>query len=131
MVKDLAEGSGEAKLENWISYILIAGVLVSLALETVGIILFYRLYHSVSISHGAEMFVRGQDFFTFLVRLLYEMPTDITAFRLMTLGIAILILTPYLRAVMSVVYFARQRNLKYLFITLFVLVILTASLMRH
>jgi uncharacterized membrane protein len=40
-------------------------------------------------------------------------------------------MTPYLRVVASVVYFGLVRNAKYLIITLFVLIILTASLLVH
>jgi uncharacterized membrane protein len=53
------------------------------------------------------------------------------AIGLMTLGIVLLILTPYIRAVLSVIYFGSRGNLKYLVITSFVLAILTVSLLIH
>jgi uncharacterized membrane protein len=40
-------------------------------------------------------------------------------------------ITPYVRVLASVVYFGVVRNLKYVIITAFVLVILTASLLVH
>jgi uncharacterized membrane protein len=46
----------------------------------------------------------------------------------MTLGIAILMLTPYVRVILSVIHFSRERNIKYVLITLFVLALLTISL---
>jgi uncharacterized membrane protein len=49
----------------------------------------------------------------------------------MVLGIAALILTPYIRAITSVIYFASRKNLKYCLITFFVLAVLTMSLMMH
>jgi uncharacterized membrane protein len=131
MVNREREGSGETWLETWISYILISGVLVSLVLEVAGITIFYRASHSMAISQDSSMFVRGQNFFAFLGRLFHETLSGVTALRLMTLGVAILILTPYVRAALSVIYFASTKNIKYLLITLFVLTVLTVSLMMH
>ena len=130
MRKD-AEGSGETRLENWVSYILIVGVLTSLFLEVAGVILFYRVSHSTAISHDRSMFIQGKNFFTFLYGTLCEASSGITALRLMILGAAILILTPYARTIMAVIYFASRKNIKYLFITLFVLAVLTLSLAIH
>ena len=131
MVRKEIEGSGETKLETGVSYVLIAGVVISLILEGLGMMLFYQAFHSFAISQGSAMFVRGRDFFTFLGGLLFETSGQVTAVRLMMLGIAVLILTPYVRAVMSVIYFAVTKNVKYVMITIFVLVILTISLMAH
>ncbi len=131
MVRREAGGSGETRLETWVSYVLIIGVVVSLALEVAGLILFYRTHRSFAISHGGAVFIRGRDFFSFFGRTLLETSNDITGLRLMVLGIAVLILTPYVRAVMSVIYFASRRNVKYCLITLFVLAVLTMSLMMH
>jgi uncharacterized membrane protein len=131
MVRMESEGSGETRLETWLSYVLISGVVISLILEVTGMILFYRASRSMAISESGAMFIRGQNFFMFLSRLFYETFSGITAFRLMVLGVAALILTPYVRAVMSVIYFASRKNVKYLIITLFVLTVLTASLLMH
>jgi uncharacterized membrane protein len=46
----------------------------------------------------------------------------------MSVGVVILILTPYVRVLMSVLYFAWEKNTKYILITLFVLLLLTISL---
>jgi uncharacterized membrane protein len=131
VVKKEIEGSGETRLEDGVSYVLIAGVVVSLILEVAGMILFFQAFHSFTISEGSTVFVRGRDFFAFLGRLLFETSRQMIALRLMMLGIAVLILTPYVRAVMSVIYFVATKNVKYTIITLFVLVILTISLMAH
>lgn len=128
MVRKESMGSGETRLETWISLVLITGVVVSLALEAAGLILFYRTHHSLAISHYGAVFTRGRDFFSFFGRMLLETSKGATGLRLMLLGIAVLILTPYLRAVMSVIYFASRRNVKYFLITLFVLTVLTMSL---
>ena len=129
-MKRLAAGSGDTKLEGVISYVLIIGVVTSLLLEIAGLILFYRAYGSLAISHDSRMFLRGENFFIFLARL-FSGSSAGWPIRLMTLGIAVLILTPYVRAIFSVIYFAVKENGKYLVITLAVLTILTISLLVH
>jgi uncharacterized membrane protein len=49
----------------------------------------------------------------------------------MTLGLVALILTPYIRVITSVIYFTWKKNSKYVLVTLFVLITLTASLALH
>jgi uncharacterized membrane protein len=131
MVNKGIPGSGETNLENWISRVLIVGVVISLILEGAGMMLFYRLYRSTAIFSDSAMSIHGQDFFTFLVRLVFETQAVPFPLYLMTLGITVLILTPYVRTAMSVFYFASVKNIKYLIITLFVLTILTVSLATH
>jgi uncharacterized membrane protein len=130
MVNHQGKGNGPATLEGLISYILITGVVISLFLEAAGLLLFYRSSGTLAISHGRPVIVRAEDFFALLGRLFSAAPSS-WPLRLMTLGIAILILTPYMRALLSVIYFAGQRNFKYLAVTLFVVIILTVSLLVH
>ena len=54
-----------------------------------------------------------------------------TPLHVLEFGIVLLMMTSYLRVVASVIYFGFAKNFKYLFITIFVLVILTASLILH
>ncbi len=129
-MKRIAGASGETKLEDVISYVLILGVLVSLMLEVAGMILFYGDYGSLAISQDSRMFLRGENFFAFLFQLLWGSSSGLSI-KVITLGIAVLILTPYVRAMLSVVYFGAKGNKKYLAITLFVFVILTISLLIH
>ncbi len=124
------KGSGAASLEGLISYILITGVVISLFLEAAGLVLFYRSSGNLAISHESRVILRADDFFALLGRL-FSAQSSSRSLRLMTLGIAVLILTPYVRAVLSVIYFASAKNFKYLAVTLFVLIILTASLLVH
>ncbi len=49
----------------------------------------------------------------------------------MTAGVIVLMLTPYLRVVLSAAYFAWEKDAKYVLITLFVLIVLTLSLVLH
>jgi uncharacterized membrane protein len=124
-------GSGESKLETSISYLLMTGVIVSLVLEVVGVALLYYSNHSLAISQGESAFIHGDDFFTFIVQQFRGSHPQGIGLQLMTIGIIVLILTPFIRLVTSVVYFGWEKNLKYVWITLFVLVVITLSLALH
>jgi uncharacterized membrane protein len=126
----VAAGKGDTKLEGVISYVLIIGVVTSLLFEVAGIILFYHAQGNLAVSHDGRMFLRGENFFIFLVRL-FSGSSASWPIRVITLGIAVLILTPYVRAMLSVIYFTVRGNVKYLVITLFVFTILTISLFVH
>ena len=122
---------GLAGLEAMISYILITGVVASLVLEAVGLFLFHREYGTLAISYDRRLVLYAHDFFNFLGRFFSaHAPGGDSAARLMALGMAILILTPYARTVLSVVYFASRKDFTYLAVTLFVLIVLTASMLR-
>jgi len=124
-------GSGESKLETTISYLLIIGVIVSLILEAVGLILFYYSFANLNILENEAVFIRGDNFFRFVVTIFQGENMQNNAILFMTLGLVTLILTPYVRVITSVIYFAWEKNRKYLLLTLFVLVILTVSLALH
>jgi uncharacterized membrane protein len=122
-------GSGESRLETVISWLLIVGVIVSLLLEIAGVALYYRSYHQLAISQDPSVFIQGKNFFTFI----YDQfrSGHGSAVRMMTAGLIILILTPYLRVIVSAIYFSREKNFKYVVITLFVLIVLTITLIKH
>jgi uncharacterized membrane protein len=120
--------NAESKFERIIGYILISGVVISLFLEVIGIILYYRSYGQFKILEDKAVFIHGKNFFYFLVELIQGEHIRQKALWLMTLGIAILMLTPYVRVILSVIHFSREKNSKYVLITLFVLALLTISL---
>jgi uncharacterized membrane protein len=124
-------GSGESKLETAISWLLIIGVMISLVLEIAGIALYYHTYHQLGISQDQSAFIQSKNFFTFIYDQLRYAQGASGAARIMTAGIIILILTPYVRVAVSAVYFAREKNIKYVVITMFVLIVLTITLIRH
>ena len=124
-------GNGESKLETGISYLLIIGVIISLVLEVAGIIIFYYSYRQLAISQDASMFIQGHDFFSFIWEQFQGEHMEGSAIPLMTAGIIVLILTPYVRVIASVIYFGWEKNIKYVLITLFVLVVVTLSLALH
>jgi uncharacterized membrane protein len=105
-------------------------VIISLILEMTGIILFYHSYGNLDVSQRKEVFIRGHDLFAFVANLLRGGNRQKDGILLMTLGITALILTPYLRVIMSVFHFAGEKNIKYALITLIVLILLTLSMAR-
>ena len=123
--------STASKLDRAISYLLITGVILSLILEVIGITVFYRVYGNLDVSENERMFIHAEDFFNFIYRLFEGTYAQDKAIFIMVLGISILILTPYMRVIMSVFYFIWERNIKYVGITLFVLIVLTISLITH
>jgi uncharacterized membrane protein len=124
-------GSGETKLETIVSYLLIVGVVVSVILEAIGITLYYGTYGNVQVSQNQAVFIKGMDFFAFIIYQTQHLLGTQNALLFMTLGLIILILTPYIRAITSVIYFAWEKHYKYVLITLFVLIVLTVSLTLH
>ena len=119
---------GRSKLESAISLLLILGVVTSLFLEALGITLYDYTSGQLNISEAPRFFIHGQNFFGFLHSLLVQGNAPTLSIYLMALGIAFLMLTPYVRVIVSVFYFAREKDLKFTFITLWVLVLLTLSL---
>lgn len=124
--------SSEEKLEAAISYILILGVMGSVIIEMFGIISYYQSNRNLSIVFQPGLAMKGVDFFSYagnLIRQLFLSPW--TPLQMIAFGLVLLMVTPYVRVVASVIYFGFAKNTKYLFITIFVLVVLTASLLAH
>lgn len=121
----------QSNLENAISYLLISGVLLSLILLFIGMVLLWRKQGGLAVSQDPSVFVQGHDFFSFIYHEVTGGGVKGLPLQLITLGVLVLLLTPYVRVILSVVFFARDRNLKYVLITIFVLIILTISLTLH
>lgn len=120
--------NNQKRLETAISNILRFGVLISVSLSTIGIILYYLSNGSEQVSLDSTWNVNTKNFFTFI----YQVPFSSSSFDfiLMSFGIVILMLTPYIRVITSIVYFAFVKDLKYLAITSIVFIIITLSLLR-
>ncbi len=113
-------------METVVGYILQVGVVLSIALLTVGL-----GWRWLTTGHFAiEYSIRGVNLFQFVVQDLRL--TAERAFRprlFVSLGIAVLLLTPYIRVLASMVLFAVvERNAKYTAFTGFVLLVLTYTL---
>jgi uncharacterized membrane protein len=121
----------ESKLEAIISILLAVGVIVSVVLEVIGIALYFGAYGNVEVSESSNVFITGENFFAFIVKEIQGIFISENALLFMTLGIIVLILTPYIRAITSCIYFGWEKNGRYVLITLFVIVVLTISLILH
>ena len=123
--------NSESKFEKAIGYLLITGVIISILLEVIGVVLLYRANGNLNISQDAGVYIKGHDFFSFIYQQFQNIRTIKPAILFMTMGIVVLILTPYMRVIASFLFFSWQRNYKYILITLFVLFVVTLSLTLH
>ena len=124
--------SKEKDLDVVISYILIIGVIASVLLETAGIIGLFYSHGNVDIVFSPEFSLKGSNFFAYAAHTIQVVLLGRwTPSTILTLGLVLLMTTPYLRVVASAAYFAAASDLKYFLITLLVLVILTGSLLTH
>jgi uncharacterized membrane protein len=121
----------ESKLETTISYILIVGLVLSILLEVAGMIMYLRENGNLLISTDASVFLHGDNFFYLIYELEAGKYTNIPAIALMTYGLVVLILIPFIRVLASVILFGWEKNVKYVWITLFVLVVITVSMALH
>jgi len=122
----------EQKLEQAISYVLIAGVIASVTIETIGIWTYYYYNQNLDIVFKPSLALKATDFFSYTAMAIRALISwSWTPIQILGFGLVVLMITPYMRVLASVVYFALAKNSKYLFITLFVLVVLTASLLAH
>lgn len=113
-------------METVVGYILLGGVLLSVALIAGGL-----AWHWVTTGQlQFEYLVGGMDLARFITNDLQQLVVGpIHPRHLINLGIAVLILTPYVRILASVLYFAFvARNWKYTLFTAAVLGVLTYSL---
>ncbi len=109
-----------------VGYILLGGVLVSAVLMVGGM-----AWHWVAIGRPQIGYtIAGMDLFQFVVTDVRQVASGALQPRLLiNLGLAVLLLTPYVRVVASTLYFAAgERNWKYTLITGFVFTVLTYSL---
>jgi uncharacterized membrane protein len=123
------------KLESSISYILIVGVFLSLVLISIGLVSYYAPRGFSSEPHFTTKWqMDGRNFFAYIdnfISLRSATHFASIGIEMMALGLVILIITPFVRVVASVVFFGLSRNYKYLLITSFVLITLTVSLVAH
>ena len=113
-------------MESLVGYILLTGVLLSVALLSVGFAWRWVRVGSLRFEHS----IVGMNFFEFISSTLQKMASRAFRPRLfLNMGIGVLMLTPFVRVLASVVYFAFvEHNWKYTLFTIFVLSVLTYSL---
>ncbi|MBN2224549.1 MAG: DUF1634 domain-containing protein [Deltaproteobacteria bacterium] len=123
--------SGPSKLDRVIIGLLITGVTASIVLEAVGLALFCHSHGRLTVSTDTTVFIHGRNL-GFLMHHVADMidKQGIDIF-LMTLGIIVLVSTPFVRVIVSMVYFAIERDAKFFLITFFVFAVLLISLLIH
>lgn len=116
----------QLEMDVLVGYILLGGVLLSMALIAAGLLWKYIQTGGLRLDYE----LAGMNLFQFAVSevhiaLLGEMRPRL----LINMGIVVLMLTPFFRVLASMVYFlVVLRNWKYSVFTLFVLLVLTGSL---
>jgi uncharacterized membrane protein len=113
-------------MEILIGYILLGGVLISTALLTIGLIWHWARWRNLRFEHS----IVGMNFFEFILSTLRQVSShDLRPRFILNMGIGILMLTPFVRVLASLFYFAlKERNWKYTLFTGFVFCVLTYSL---
>ncbi len=113
------------RLERLLGLLMLAGTIASLALMALGTSLYF-LQHGEEVSVSERWIVRSKSFLEFVASIGEGLSLSVV---LMKAGVATLMLTPYSRAVISLVYFAARREWKFTAITGLVVTALSALLM--
>lgn len=116
--------------ESWVSYVLIGGLALSVAVEIVGISALYVQTGGFDYQFSSAWQMSGPDFFSYASSLLGSVG-GLNPIAIMALGVVLLMLTSYARVFATMLHFAFVRNLKYTMISLFVFVVLTITLIAH
>ena len=111
-----------------ISWILRIGVTISLALESAGLLLYYIQTGDSSLDLSSSWQFKGGNFFNFASSTVTAIGAAPNPLHIMSLGVMVLMLTPYVRVVAGVIYYGVQKDWKYVGITLFVLGVITTGL---
>jgi uncharacterized membrane protein len=116
----------QLEMDALVGYILLGGVLLSMALIVAG--LFWKYLQTGGVRLEYEL--AGMNLFQFVVSEIHLAALgQIRPRLLINMGIVVLMLTPFFRVLASVVYFlVVLKNWKYTAFTLFVLLVLTGSL---
>ena len=115
-------------LEAGIGWILRAGVAVSLLLETAGLLLNFAYTGQTSLTLSQQWLAGGENFFGFASSTLTSLTKGADPVSITGLGIAVLILTPYIRVIAAVVYYLATKDWNYVAITTTVFLIITTGL---
>ena len=113
-------------MEILVGYVLLCGVVLSMTLIASGLLWRWALTGHL----GADYAIAGRDLFGFAAHEIHGVASDdLRPRRLINLGFLCLMLTPYVRVLASMLYFAvAARNWKYTVFTGIVFMVLTYSL---
>jgi uncharacterized membrane protein len=120
------QANRQTAMDEIVGYLLLGGVLLSLALITAGLAWHLAVTRTMSLDYK----IRGMNMAEFVVtELRFALAGQFRPRLLINLGIVTLMLTPFLRVAASMFYFLfALRNWKYTGFTLIVLAVLTYSL---
>jgi len=116
-------------LQLGISWILRIGVMLSLVLESVGLLLNYLYTGDASLSLSPGWIARGGSFFGFFSSTLNTLLSGPGPSSIIALGVAVLVLTPYARILAALVYYGVERDWNYVGITLLVFLVINYGLL--
>ena len=125
-VENSVAESRQLEMDVLVGYILLGGVLLSMALIVAGLLWKYLQTGGVRLNYE----LAGMNLFQFVMTEIHIAARGQVRPRLLiNIGIAVLMLTPFFRVLASMVYFLGVlKNWKYTVFTLFVLLVLTGSL---
>jgi uncharacterized membrane protein len=123
------KGSPALDMETLVGSILFGGVVLSSALLAIGLIWHRIITGRLELDYS----IAGANVSEFLLADVRELFSKTSQPRsLINLGLAILMITPYVRVLASFFYFAfAERDWKYSLFTAFVFTVLTYSLFQH
>lgn len=111
-------------LEDIISYILTFGTIFSIFLLSIGVIAYLVYIKEITL----DWILKGENLFVALNNVLSNVFQNNISYTFMAIGILMLMLTQYIRVIVSIVYFSLIKDCKYVVITLIVFIILTLSI---
>jgi uncharacterized membrane protein len=118
-----------SQLESLIGWVLILGVLSSVLFEVIGLALNYAQTGDLTLALSPTWHIQSANFFSFIGTTIASVASSPNAFDVLAIGIILLMLTPYVRVLVSMLYYAATKDFTYVGITLLVLIIITASLL--
>ena len=121
---------GPTSLQLGISWILRIGVILSVLFNAAGLLLDYAQTGSASLNlvPGSSWNVKEGNFFDFAYSTSRSLFGGLTPVALASLGIVILMFTPYIRVFAAALYYSVERDWKYVAITSFVFAVITLGL---
>ncbi|MCL7382912.1 MAG: DUF1634 domain-containing protein [Thaumarchaeota archaeon] len=114
----------DTSLERIISYVLVGGVLASLILGLTGLVSYY-LENRLCL----EIPLNGQS--TLLLGRFFNQAFQMNSYTLLSASILIILFTPYIRVLTSIIYFVKTRDYKFVILTSTVFITLTIILLVH
>jgi uncharacterized membrane protein len=108
-------------LEKLLGLVLLTGFALGLTVMSIGIVLYLVTYGRPEIELGGVWRTEYGSIFAYLTHI----NSSANPKNILELGLALLLLTPYARAVASIAYFIAEHDLKYVIITSIVIALIT------